>query len=180
MPTMRDPLTQGKTHVRQQPRLPSPRVMFRRAATILLLTAAFTAPAHAQGTQLMPGVTYEQTVEFTPHGAVVLHVLTAPRPGEQNGLYQLAPALAGGAILGGAARLTQIEKDTSAQATVAGIDGGPFSSTDGHPTGIYLQGGVLLHPPVGSRSSVGVDTAGVLHVDRVRFSGTWQGTGQRR
>jgi hypothetical protein len=154
--------------------------MLRRAATIALLAAAFAAPAHAQATQLLPGVTYEQTVEFTPHGAVVLHVLTAPRPGEQNGLYQLAPALARGAILGGAARLTQIEKDTSAQATVAGIDGGPFSSTDGHPTGIYLQGGVLLHPPVGSRSSVGVDTAGVLHVDRVRFSGTWQGTGQRR
>jgi exopolysaccharide biosynthesis protein len=154
--------------------------MLRRAATIALLAALFAAPAHAQGTQLLPGVAYEKTVEFTPHGAVVLHVLTAPRPGDQNGLYQLAPVLGRGSILGGTARLTQIEKDTSAQATVAGIDGGPFSATDGHPTGIYLQGGVLLHPPVGSRSSVGVDSSGALHVDRVTFSGTWQGTGQRR
>src|SRR3954447_5335362 len=135
MPTMRDPLTQGKTHVRQQPRLPSPRVMFRRVATILLLTAAFTAPAQAQGTQLMPGVTYEKTVEFTPHGAVVLHVLTAPRPGDQNGLYQLPPPLAPNTIMGGAARLTQIQKDVSSQATVAGIEGDLFDPRDAHPSG---------------------------------------------
>src|SRR3954464_11019194 len=120
---MRDPLTQGKTHVRQQPRLPSPRGMFRRVATILRLAAAFRAPAHAQGTPLMPGVTYEKAVQFTPHGAVVLHVLTAPRPGDQNGLYQLSPVLAKGTILGGKERVTQLEKDVSNQATVAGING---------------------------------------------------------
>src|SRR3954452_7249515 len=120
---MRDPPTQGKTDVRRQPRLPSPRVMLRRVATILLLTAAFTAPAHAQGTQVMPGVTYEKTVEFTPHGAVVLHVITATRPGDQNGLCQLTPLLAPGAIMGGVERVTQIEKDASAAATVAGING---------------------------------------------------------
>src|SRR4051795_7296094 len=165
MPTMRDPLTQGKTHVRQQPRLPSPRVMFRRVATILLLTAAFTAPAHAQGTQLMPGVTYEKTVEFTPHGAVVLHVLTAPRPGDQNGLYQLAPVLAHGTVLGGKQRVTQMEKDASNQATVAGINGDLFSATDGPPAGVFMQGGLLLHPPLSTRSSIGVDSAGALHVD---------------
>src|SRR3954451_9101755 len=111
---MRDPLTPRKTDVRRRPRLPSPRVMLRRAATFLLLTAAFAAPAHAQGTQVMPGVTYEKTVEFTPHGAVVLHVITAPRPGDQNGLYQLTPVLAHGAIMGGVERVTQIEKDVSA------------------------------------------------------------------
>src|SRR4051794_4313062 len=177
---MRDPLTQGKTHVRQQPRLPSPRFMFRRVATILLLTAAFTAPAQAQGTQLMPGVTYEKTVEFTPHGAVVLHVITAPRPGDQNGLYQLAPVLAHGTVLGGLERATQIEKDVSASATVAGINGDLFSAADGHPSGVFIQGGALLHPPLGARSSIGIDTAGALHVDRVKFFGTWQGTGQRR
>ncbi|HEY6960742.1 MAG TPA: phosphodiester glycosidase family protein [Gaiellaceae bacterium] len=154
--------------------------MLRRAAIAVLAAAAFAAPAHAQPTQLFPGVTYEKTVEFTPHGAVVLHVLTAPRPGDQNGLFQLGPVLGRGSIMGGTERLTQIERDVSAQATVAGVDGGAFSPTDGRPTGIYLQNGVLLHPPVGSRSSVGVDAAGGLHVDRVRFFGTWQGTGQRR
>src|SRR3954451_1206645 len=134
---MRDSLTQGKTHVRQRPRLPSPRVMFRRAATILLLTAAFTAPAHAQGTQLMPGVTYEKTVEFTPHGAVVLHVITAPRPGD---LYHLGPVLARSTILGGREKVTQIEKDVSSQSTAIGIDGDFFNAHDGHPSGIVLAG----------------------------------------
>src|SRR4051795_13099890 len=147
---MRDPLTQGKTHVRQQPRLPSPRVMFRRVATILLLTAAFTAPAQAQGTQLMPGVTYEKTVEFTPHGAVVLHVITAPRPGDQNGLYQLAPVLAHGTVLGGLERATQIEKDVSASATVAANTGAVSRRADAPRGGVFTGGGALLPPPLGA------------------------------
>jgi len=82
--------------------------------------------------------------------------------------------------MGGAAKVTQIQKDVSAQATVAGLDGDFFSAADGHPSGIVLQGGLLAHPPVGSRSSIGVDAAGALHVERVRFFGTWQGRGQRR
>ena len=151
--------------------------MLRRAATILLLTAIFAAPAHAQGQDLAPGITYERALEFTPHGVVVLHVITAPRPG---GLYQLAPVLARGTIGGGLERVTQIERDVSATATAAGIAGDLFSRADGHPSGIVLQGGVLAHPPLGTRSSIGLDTAGTLHVDRIRFFGTWQGTGQRR
>jgi exopolysaccharide biosynthesis protein len=154
--------------------------MFRCAAAICLLMASFAAPAHAQGTPLMPGVTYEKAVQFTPHGAVVIHVLTAPRPGDQNGLYQLAPVLAKGTVIGGKQRVTQMEKDVSNQATVAGINGDLFSATDGHPAGIFMQGGVLVHPPLSTRSSIGVDAAGALHVDRVKFFGTWRGTGQRR
>jgi hypothetical protein len=154
--------------------------MLRCAAAICLLMAMFAASARAQGTPLMPGVTYEKTVQFTPHGAVVIHVLTAPRPGDQNGLYQLAPVLAKGTVLGGKQRVTQLEKDVSSQMTVAGINGDLFSATDGQPAGIFMQGGLLLHPPLGTRSSIGVDSAGALHVDRVKFFGTWRGTGQRR
>ena len=154
--------------------------MLRRFSTLVVLAAAWAAPAHAQGTPLLPGVTYDRTVEFTPHGAVVLNVLTAPRPGDQGGLFQLAPVLARGSVLGGRERVTQIEKDVSGQATVAGINGDLFSATDGHPAGIFMSGGVLAHPPFGSRSSIGVDSTGGLHVDRVKFFGTWQGTGQRR
>jgi hypothetical protein len=154
--------------------------MLRRAAAICLLMATFAAPAHAQGTPLMPGVTYEKTVQFTPHGAVVVHVLTAPRPGDQNGLYQLAPVLAKGTVLGGRQRVTQMEKDVSNVATVAGINGDLFNATDGRPAGVLMQGGLLLHPPLSTRSSVGIDSAGTVHVDRVKFFGTWRGTGQRR
>ncbi|HEV8460852.1 MAG TPA: phosphodiester glycosidase family protein [Gaiellaceae bacterium] len=152
--------------------------MPRRIALVCLLTAVFAAPAHAAPpATLMPGVTYEKTVEFTPHGAVVLNVITAPPPG---GLYQVGPALARSSILGGKEKLTEIEKDVSATATVAGIDGDVFSPTDAHPSGLVMSGGVLQHPPFASRSSIGFDAAGGLHVDRVRFQATWRGTGQRR
>ena len=154
--------------------------MRRCFAGICLLVGVFAAPAHAQGTPLMPGVTYERTVQFTPHGAVVLHMLTAPRPGDQKGLYQLAPVLANGTVLGGRQRVTQIEKDLSTQATVAGINGDFSDAQSSEPAGMFLQNGVLLHSPVGSRSSMGVDGDGALHVDRVKFFGTWRGTGQRR
>jgi len=152
-----------------------------RAAVVCVLAAVFAAPALAQTpTQLMPGVTYEKGVQFTPRGAVVLHVITAPRPGDQNGLYQLAPVLARSAVVGGRETVTQLEKDVSAQATVAGINGDFSAASDSHPAGIFMSGGVLVHPPSAGRSSIGVDAAGTLHVDRVRFFGTWRGTGQRR
>jgi hypothetical protein len=63
---------------------------------------------------------------------------------------------------------------------VAGINGDLFSPTDGHPSGLVLSGGVLQHPPLASRSSIGIDASGSLHVDRVKFQATWRGTGQRR
>ena len=151
-----------------------------RLLTVAVLLGLLAAPAHAQGTELVPGVTYEKIVQFTPHGAVALHVITAPRPGDQNGLYQLAPVLGRGTILGAREKVTQLEKDVSAQATVAGINGDLWSTSDSHPAGIVMTGGVLQHPPLIGRSSIGVDSSGALHVDRVRFFGTWRGTGQRR
>jgi hypothetical protein len=127
----------------------------------------------------MPGVTYERSVQFTPHGPVALNVLTAPRPGDQAGLYQLLPVLSRGTLTGTRETLTEIERDASAQATVAGING-DLVARDGGPAGVVLAGGALLRPPLSTRSSVGIDTGGALHVDRVRFTGTWKGTGQRR
>jgi hypothetical protein len=150
--------------------------MLRRAAIILALTSAFAPPAAAQGTQLLPGVTYDRSVVFTPHGVVVLHVITAPRPG---GLYTLAPVLARGTLTGGLEPVTQIEHDISASATTAGIEG-DFVRADGRPSGIWLNGGLLAQPPLASRSSIGIDAGGTLRVDRVKLFGTWQGTGQRR
>src|SRR4051812_16609157 len=153
--------------------------MPRRLLLFCLLTVVFAAPAHAQsGPPLMPGVTYEKTVQFTPRGAVVLHVITAPKPGDQNGLYQLAPVLSHATISGAPERITQLEKNVSGQATVAGING-DFSKNN-LPSGVYMQGGVLMHTPLSTRSSAGVDNSGALHVDRVKFFGTWRGTGQRR
>ncbi len=84
-----------------------------RLLTLALLFALAAGPAYSQGTELMPGVTYEKIVQFTPHGAVALHVLTAPRPGDQGGLYQLAPLLSGGRMTGTPETVTQLERDVS-------------------------------------------------------------------
>ncbi len=125
----------------------------------------------------MPGVVYSRQVEFSAHGPVVVHVLSAPKP--TGGLYQLKPVLSNNAILG-KDRVTSIEQDVSSVATVAGVNGDLFSLGDGHPFSTLIRSGVLDSGPNGLRSSVGIDGAGLLHVDRVSMAGTWKGTGQRR
>jgi hypothetical protein len=141
------------------------------------LAAIVAAPAAgAQGTLLMPGVSYEKTVEFTPHGPVVVHLLRAPRP---TGLYALKPVLSNDAIIG-RERVTQMQRRVTTSATVAGVNGDLFHWQIGHPSGMLMMNGVLASPPNADRSSTGVTSDGSLRVERVQLNGTWQGTGQRR
>jgi len=153
----------------------------RRAVIYTLFAGLFVAPGAfaavpVRGQTLLPGVTYSRQVEFTGHGPVVINVISAPKP---TGLYALKPILSNEAILG-RERVTSMQKRVSAQATVAGVNGDLFSFKDGHPTGGLIRGGILDSAPVDFRSTIGIDTDGVLHVDRVRLAGTWQGSGQRR
>jgi len=153
----------------------------RRAVIYALFAGLFVAPeafaaVPIRGQTLAPGVVYSRQVEFTAHGPVVIHLISAPKP---TGLYALKPVLSNNAILG-RERVTSMQKRMSAEATVAGVNGDLFSWTDGHPTGALIRGGILDSGPVDFRSSVGIDTDGVLHVERVRLAGTWQGSGQRR
>ena len=154
--------------------------MLRRVLTgalLLGIAAGIAAPAHASSQVLMPGVTYSRQVQFTAHGPVVIHVLTAPKPG---GLYSLRPILSNGALVG-RERVTSMQKDISDSATVAGVNGDFFNWKDGHPTGILMQNSVLQSPPYRTRSSIGIAAAsGKLTVGRVAFYGYWQGLGQRR
>ena len=124
----------------------------------------------------MPGVVFSRQLEFTGHGPVVLNVLTAPRP---TGLYALKPILSNNAVLG-RERVTSMERRVSADATVAGVNGDLFSLSDGHPTGGLIRDGVLDTGPADGRSTIGIDTDGTLHVERLSLAGTWQGSGQRR
>ena len=162
--------------------LPSAGVVIRAAVICALCAAVFASPAAAQapptvrGQILLPGVTYSRQLQFTGHGPVVMHVIVAPKP---TGLYALRPVLSNNAIVG-RERVTSMQKRVSAEATVAGVNGDLFSWTDGHPTGGLIRGGVLDKGPVDFRSTVGIDTDGVLHVERVTLAGTWQGSGQRR
>lgn len=119
----------------------------------LSAAAASSATAAAPAPQLlMPGVTYEQAVQFTPRGPVALHVVRAPRPG---GLYSLRPLLSNDAILG-RETVTAMQRRLAPQATLVAVNG-DLAGADGRPAGILLRDGALDHTPAPGRSSAGVD-----------------------
>ncbi len=149
--------------------------MLRKLLAGAVLAVSLAAPAAAQPVELLPGVFYERQVQFTSHGPVVIHVLAAPKPG---GLYALRPVLSNGTILG-TETVSSMQKEVSAASTVAGVNGDLFTPADGHPDGVLMRSGVLEHPPLAGRSSIGIGADGSLHVDRVAFFAYWQGTGQR-
>jgi exopolysaccharide biosynthesis protein len=137
---------------------------------------ALAAPAQAQTAQLLPNVTYETGVQFTPHGPVALHIVRGPRP---VGLYRLRPVLSND-VVQNRETVSSMQRRLATQATSVGVNGDFFSPADGHPSGIMLRDGILVTPPNSARSSVGVQQDGTLDVRRVSFRGTWRGTGQRR
>ena len=74
--------------------------MRRLAVTLLALVAAAVAvapDAPAAPRELWPGLTYENDVQFTPHGPVAINVLRGPRPG---GLTTLEPVVSNDTIVG--------------------------------------------------------------------------------
>jgi hypothetical protein len=146
------------------------------AGLLAVSASAPAAPTPIRGQTLLPGVVYSRQLEFTLHGPVVMHVISMPKP---TGLYALKTILSNNAILG-RERVTSMQKRVSADATVAGVNADLFSPADGHPTGGLIRGGLLDSAPVDFRSTIGIDTDGLLHVERVRLDGTWQGSGQRR
>ena len=133
-------------------------------------------PAATQQTALFPGVTYENGVQFTPHGPVAIRVVRGPKP---VGLYRLRTTLSNETVLG-RETVSSMQRRLASQATMVGVNGDFSRFADGNPSGIMLRDGVLIAPPNGKRSSAGIGLDGVLDVRRVAFRGTWRGTGQRR
>jgi hypothetical protein len=154
--------------------------VLRKFLAIGVLAAAVAGPAHTEAVPLMPGVTFERQVQFTPHGPVGLTVVTGPPPGAAGGLYALGPVLAAGTIRGARERVADLEREVSGISTAVGINGDFSTGTDAHPSGIVVSGGAYQHGPSPARSSVAIDAAGALHVARISFAGTWKGSGQRR
>jgi hypothetical protein len=154
----------------------------RLLAAACVLACAFAASAGAAPRQsapvigLMPGVTYQRQVTFTPRGPVVLNVVTGPRPG---GLYAMKPVLSNNALIG-RQKLTEMEKGLATSATAVGVNGDLFTLATGIPSGVLMRGGILDTPPIVKRSSIGIGADGLLHVDRIAYSGFWKGVGQRR
>ena len=154
------------------------------AAPAALVAAAVASAASGHSSQvsvststLMPGTTFSREVDFTSRGPIVLDVVTAPKP--DGNVYSLQPALSN-AQLRGTETLTQLEARVAVGATTLAIDGDYFNRKTGAPSGILMQNGVLESAPAGGRSSLGIGTDGQLTAGRVSFSGTWQGSGQRR
>jgi hypothetical protein len=146
--------------------------MRRLAVTLLVSLAALAllAPAGmAAPRELWPGVTYENDVQFTPHGPVAINVLRGPRPG---GLTTLEPVVSNDTIVG-RETLTSMQRRLQSTAATAGINGDFFALATGRPSGMVMREGQLLAPPNGSRASAGVTTDGTLDVRRVGFSGSW-------
>jgi hypothetical protein len=150
--------------------------LLRRFVISVLLAGVFAAPAAASTQTLIPGLTYTRQVLFTPHGPVTEHVLVAPRPG---GLWAVRPALSDLAIAG-RERVTAMQREASASATVAGVNGDFFDARDGRPDGILMQDRVLHSVPNSTRSSIGVAASGALDVRHAAWNAFWQGRGQRR
>jgi len=149
--------------------------VFRKPLILGLIALATAAPAAAQTTTLMPGVTYERGVQFTPHGPVAIHIVRGPRP---TGLYALRPTLSNETIQG-VERVTSMQKRLSPSATMVGVNA-DFYADSGRPSGVLMRDNVVDSPPYGDRSSTGVTPEGGLDVRRIEFFGTWRGTGQRR
>jgi hypothetical protein len=151
--------------------------MVKRVFVTAVLALVLPPAAGAAGrVVLTPGVTYEKQVQFTPHGPVTIHVMTAPKPG---GLYSLRPVLSNGSILG-RETVTSMQRRVSSIATVAGVNGDLFTWNEGLPSGMLMQSGVLKTPPHSKRSSVGVTDDGRIIVERVAMLGQWWGSSQRR
>lgn len=123
----------------------------------------------------MPGVTYEKQIVFTLHGPVAINVLSAPRPG---GLYSLQPVLSNEYVQG-TEKLTAIEQRLSGTTTTAGVNG-DITASGGRPDGFLERNGALEHDPRTARTSIGVDSSGSLHFDRLSIFGFWQGAKARR
>jgi hypothetical protein len=141
-----------------------------------LAAALLAASGPAQPTTLFSGVTYEHGVEFTPHGPVSIRIVRGPKP---VGAYRLRTVLSNEAVLG-RETVSSMQKRLAPTATMVGVNGDLWRWADGKPSGIFLRDGVLVSPPNSERSSAGFGLDGILDVRRVKFLGTWRGTGQRR
>jgi Phosphodiester glycosidase/FlgD Ig-like domain len=146
------------------------------AALALVLAATAQARQKELPRELLPGVTYEDDVQFTPHGPVSIHVIRAPRP---VGLYRLRPVLSNESVTR-RETLSAMERRLSSQGTTVGINGDYFSFKDGHPSGMLMRDDTLVTPPLAGRSSMGVTSDGTIDVRRMKLVGTWHGLGQWR
>jgi Phosphodiester glycosidase len=141
-----------------------------RKAVFLAAAAAVVFPTAAAAVELAPGMEYKRELRSIGGEQVVVHVLTAPKPG---GLYGLKPVLSNGTVMG-RETVSGMQRRLSRSATLAGINGDMFNWTTGRPSGLFLRNGVLSTRAMPARSTLGIGLDGILHTGLVRYQGTWQ------
>jgi hypothetical protein len=145
--------------------------MRRKVLFAVIVASLFVPAAPAATTRLMPGVSYQRILRWTPAGPVAMYVVTAPKP---QGLYKLMPLLSNGTIVG-RETVSSMQRDMSSQMTTVGLNGDFFSWTGGWPSGLLMRNGVVEHQSAIGRAAVGIDTSATLHADRVPWFGRWHG-----
>ena len=142
----------------------------RLALVVIAMLVPLAAPSGAGAVKLrlLPGVTYERQVQQTSAGRIVVHAITAPRPG---GLFELRPVL-GGDRIKGRERVSDIQRRLAPAATAIGVNGDLFNFKTGHPSGIVFDDGTLASRPIAGRSSLGIGADGLLQVARISYFGS--------
>ena len=118
-------------------------------------------------------MTFEQTVQLTPNGPVIIDVMIGPRPG---GVTTVETLLSDNTLVG-RGTVTAMQKSFSAEATYAGVNGDFSNFQTGLPSGGLVQQGQILAEPNDARSTLGITADGSLDVRRVGFFATWKGAG---
>jgi hypothetical protein len=142
-------------------------VLLAALAVCVLPPAASTA---ATSEQIMPGIRYireKRTVGGVP---VVFHVVYGPKPG---GLYGLRPVLSNERV-SGKETLTSMQRRLLRRNNLVGVNADFSNGTTGHPSGIFVTGGVVASRPLRGRSSLGIGLDGLLRVARIQYAGTFQ------
>ena len=144
--------------------------MPRKLFAVAVLALVLSPTAASRPVEVMPDVTYDRILQWTPAGPVSMYVITGPRPG---GLYSLNVLLSNGAITG-RETVSAMERDVSSRLTTIGVNGDFFNWKGGWPSGLLMQNGILEHHPADNRGAVGIDSSGALHVDHVSMSALWR------
>jgi hypothetical protein len=145
--------------------------MSRKLVFAVLIALVLAPQAGARPTRMMPGVTYERILSWTPAGPRAMHVVIAPKPG---GLYSLTPLLSNGTIVG-RETVSSMQRTVATQMTTIGTNGDFFDWEGGWPSGLLVRGGIVEHQSATGRAAMGIDTSAVIHVDRVPWFGRWRG-----
>jgi Phosphodiester glycosidase len=142
-------------------------VLFAALAACVLPPAASTA---AISEEIMPGIRYIREKRTVGGAPVVFHVVYGPKPG---GLYGLRPVLSNERV-SGKETLTSMQRRLLRRNNLVGVNGDFFNWATGHPSGIFVTGGVVASRPLRGRSSLGIGLDGLLRVARIEYAGTFQ------